>query len=77
MPFYVRKVRGQEKYRVNFKDNKGTASLFQFDTREEAQQKMRDEIYKLVDKEKQQDLINSSSDTLALSENSDTEIEDV
>ena len=77
MPFYVRKVRGQEKYRVNFKDNKGTASLFQFDTREEAHQKMRDEIYKLVEKEKQQDLINSSSDTLALSENSDTEIEDV
>lgn len=69
MPFYVRKVRGEEKYRVNFKDNKGTASLFQFDTREEAQQKMRDEIYKLVEKEKQQDLINSSS--------SDTEIEDV
>jgi hypothetical protein len=72
MPFFVRKVRGQEKYRVNFKDNKGTSSLFQFDTREEAYQKMRDEIYKLVEKEKQQDLINNSS-----SENSDTEIEDV
>ena len=78
MPFYVRKVRGQEKYRVNFKDNKGTSSLYQFDTREEARQKMREEIYKLVEKEKQQDLINSSSsDTLALSENSDTEIEDI
>ena len=69
MPFYVRKVRGEEKYRVHFKDNKGSSPLFEFDTREEAQQKMRDEIYKLVEKEKQQDLINSSS--------SDTEIEDV
>lgn len=79
MPFYVRKVRGQEKYRVNFKDNKGTSCLFQFDTREEARQKMREEIYKLVEKEKQQDLINSnSSDTLDMSENnSDTEIEDI
>ncbi len=70
MPFYVRKVRGQEKYRVNFKDNKSTSSLFQFDTREEAQQKMREEIYKLVEKEKQQDLINDNN-----SDNSDTEIE--
>ena len=70
MPFYVRKVRGEEKYRVNFKDNKGTACLYQFDTREEARQKMREEIYKLVEKEKQQDLINNNSD-------SDTEIDDV
>ena len=67
MPYFVRKVRNQDKYRVNFKADNGTVTLYQFDTKEEAQQKMRDEIYKLVEKEKQQDLIN----------NSDTEIEDV
>lgn len=78
MPFFVRKVRGQEKYRVCFRDNNNITYLYQLDTREEAQQKMREEIYKLVEKEKQQDLINdSNSDTLALSENSDTEIDDV
>jgi len=77
MPYFVRKVRNQEKYRVNFKADNGTVTLYQFDTKEEAQQKMRDEIYKLVEKEKQQDLINNNSDTLALSEKSDTEIEDV
>jgi len=67
MPYFVRKVRNQEKYRVNFKADNGTVTLFEFDTKEEAQQKMREEIYKLVEKEKQQDLIN----------NSDTEIDDV
>ena len=67
MPYFVRKVRNQEKYRVNFKADNGTVTLYQFDTKEEAQQKMREEIYKLVEKEKQQDLIN----------NSDTEIDDV
>lgn len=68
MPFSVRKVRGQEKYRVNFKEDNKTISLYQYDTKEQARQKMREEIYKLIDKEKQQDLIN---------ENSDTEIDDV
>ena len=63
MPFFVRKVRNQDKYRVNFKDDKGTSNLYQFDTKEEAYQKMRDEIYKLVEEEKQQDIINNSSDT--------------
>ena len=67
MPYFVRKVRNQEKYRVGFKADNGTVTLFEFDTKEEAQQKMREEIYKLVEKEKQQDLIN----------NSDTEIDDV
>jgi hypothetical protein len=67
MPYFVRKVRNQDKYRVNFKADNGTVTLYQFDTKEEAQQKMREEIYKLVEKEKQQDLIN----------NSDTEIDDV
>ena len=76
MPYFVRKVRNQDKYRVNFKANNGTVTLFEFDTKEEAQQKMREEIYKLVEKEKQQDLINNS-DTLDLSDKSDTEIEDV
>lgn len=76
MPYFVRKVRNQEKYRVNFKADNGTVTLYQFDTKEEAQQKMREEIYKLVEKEKQQDLINNS-DTLGLSDKSDTEIEDV
>lgn len=70
MPFFVRKVRNQNKYRVNFKDDKGTSNLYQFDTKEEAYEKMRNEIYKLVEEEKQQDIINNS-------ENSDTEIEDV
>lgn len=79
MPYFVRKVKNQEKYRVKFKDDKGTCSLFQFDTKEEAYEKMRNEIYKHVEQEKQQDIINNSenSDTLALSEKSDTEIEDV
>lgn len=63
MPYFVRKVRNQDKYRVNFKDDKGTSNLYQFDTKEEAYQKMRDEIYKLVEEEKQQDIINNSSDT--------------
>ena len=69
MSYFVRKVRNQDKYRVNFKADNGTVTLYQFDTKEEAQQKMRDEIYKLVEKEKQQDLINNSDN--------DTEIEDV
>lgn len=69
MPFFVRKVRNQDKYRVNFKDDKGTSNLYEFDTKEEAYEKMRNEIYKLVEKEKQQDLINDSDN--------DTEIEDV
>jgi len=67
MPYLVRKVRNQEKYRVNFKDNKGIISLYEFGTKEEAQQKMRDEIYKQVAKEKEQDIINKE----------DTEIEEV
>ena len=69
MPYFVRKVRNQNKYRVNFKDDKGTSNLYEFDTKEEAYEKMRNEIYKLVEKEKQQDLINDSDN--------DTEIEDV
>ena len=69
MPFFVRKVRNQNKYRVNFRDDKGTSNLYQFDTKEEAYEKMRNEIYKLVEEEKQQDLINDSDN--------DTEIEDV
>ena len=71
MPYFVRKVRNHDKYRVNFKDDKGTANLYQFDTKEEAYEKMRNEIYKLVEKEKQQDIINDNDD------NTDTEIEDV
>lgn len=60
MPYFVRKVRKQEKYRVNFKADNGTVTLYQFDTKEEAYEKMRNEIYKLVEKEKQQDIINDS-----------------
>ena len=70
MPFFVRKVRNENKYRVYFKDAngvKGVVSLHQLDTREAAYEKMRTEIYKRVEEEKQQDLIN----------NSDSEIEDV
>ena len=69
MPYHIRKVRKQEKYRVNFKADNGTVTLYQFDTRKEAEERMREEIYKLVEKEKQQDIINNSDN--------DTEIEDV
>jgi len=71
MPYFVRKVRNQNKYRVNFKDDKGTSNLYEFDTKEEAYEKMRNEIYKLVEEEKQQDIINDND------ENSDTEIDDI
>lgn len=83
MPYLVRKVRNQEKYRVNFKDSKGSISLYEFGTKEEAQQKMRDEIYKQVAKEKEQETPPTrgpspdKEDTLALSEKADTEIEEV
>jgi len=73
MQFFVRKVRGQEKYRVCFKDNNGITYLHQCDSRKEAAKKMREEIYNLVEKEKQQDIINTDSDF----ETSDTEIDDV
>ena len=73
MPFFVRKVRGQEKYRVCIKDNNGISYLHEYDSRKEASEKMREVIYNLVEKEKQQDLINTYSD----SETSDTEIDDV
>ena len=75
MPFYVRKVRGQEKYRVCIKDNNSISYLHECDSRKEAAEKMREIIYNLVEKEKQQDLINT--DTSDLSETSDTEIDDV
>lgn len=73
MPYYVRKVRNQDKYRVCFKDDKSSCSLFQFETKDEAYQKMRDEIYKRVEEEKQHDIINSSSEN----SDSDTEITEV
>ena len=69
MPYLIRKVRNQDKYRLNFKADNGTVTLYQFDTRKEAEERMREEIYKLVEKEKQQDIINNSDN--------DTEIEDV
>ena len=72
MPFFVRKVRGQEKYRVCIKDSNGITYLHEYDSRIEAANKMREVIYNLVENEKQQDLINSDA-----SETSDTEIEDV
>jgi len=68
MPFTVRKVRNAEKYRLTIKDNEGSIVVTEiFDNREGALQKVRDQMDKLVEEEKQQDVIIDN----------DTEIEDV
>lgn len=81
MPFTVRKVRNADKYTLKIKDDEGKVTLTQiFDTREEAMDKVRDEIDKQVNKPISTDTIaddtfENNTDTLALSP--DTEIEDV
>jgi len=68
MPFTVRKVRNAEKYRLTIKDSEGSILITEiFDNREGALQKVRDQMDKLVEEEKQQDVIIDN----------DTEIEDV
>lgn len=73
MPFTVRKVRNAEKYRLTIKDNEGSIVLTEiFDNREGALQKVRDQMDKIVEDEKQQDLIINNDVP-----EPDTEIEDV
>ena len=56
MPYFVRKVRNQDKYRVGFKDPNGKCvSLYEFESKEEAQHKMNEEIYKQIEKENEGD----------------------
>lgn len=78
MPFTVRKVRNANKYRLKIKDDDGKVTLSQiFDTREQAIDKVRDEIHKQVNKPISVDTVadDTFEDTLVLSP--DTEIEDV
>ena len=79
MPFKIRKVRNAEKYRLTIKDDNDSIVLTEiFINREEALDKVREQIDKLVEEKKQQDVINNNdNDTLGLSDKSDTEIEDV
>lgn len=79
MPFKIRKVRNAEKYRLTIKDDNDSIVLTEiFINREGALEKVREQIEKLVEEKKQQDVINNNdNDTLGLSDKSDTEIEDV
>ena len=62
--YSVRKLRGENKYAVRVKSDKGIyVNIVAYDTREEAKNRMREEIHKQVEKEP--DIINGS----------DTEIE--
>lgn len=61
--YSVRKVRGENKYAVRVKTDKGIVSVVAYDTREAAINRMREEIHKHIETEP--DVINS-----------DTEIED-
>lgn len=78
MPFAIRKVRNAEKYRLTIKDDEGSIVLTEiFDNREGALQegalqKVRDQMDKIVEDEKQQDLIINNDVP-----EPDTEIEDV
>ena len=58
--YSVRKERGLEKYSVRFKTPEGFVHIEVYDTREEAKERMRKEIYKLVNKEKEQDILSDS-----------------
>ena len=73
MPFKIRKVRNAEKYRLTIKDDEGSIVLTEiFINREGALEKVREQIDKLVEDEKQQDLIINNDVP-----EPDTEIEDV
>ena len=58
--YSVRKVRGENKYAVRFKTVDGYVIIVAYDTREDAQTRMRKEIYDQVDREKEQDILNDS-----------------
>ena len=73
MAFTIRKVRNREKYRLKIKDNNGYVILSEiFDNREDALDKVRNQMDKLVEEEKQQEVNETKHD---VSENLDTEIE--
>lgn len=73
MAFTIRKVRNREKYRLKIKDNNGYVILSEiFDNREDALDKVRNQMDKLVEEEKQQEVNETKHN---ISENSDTEIE--
>ena len=73
MPFKIRKVRNAEKYRLTIKDDNDSIVLTEiFINREGALEKVREQIDKLVEDEKQQDLIINNDVP-----EPDTEIEDV
>ena len=73
MAFTIRKVRNREKYRLKIKDNNGYVILSEiFDNREDALDKVRNQMDKLVEEEKQQEVIETKHD---VSDNADTEIE--
>ena len=76
MPFKIRKVRNAEKYRLTIKDDNDSIVLTEiFINREDALEKVREQIEKFVEKKKQQYVINNNNN--AVSDNTDTEIEDV
>jgi len=67
MPYTVRKVRNADKYTLKIKDDNGTVILTEiFNTREQAMDKVRDEIAKQVNKnmddEKKQNDNNNDSE---------------
>lgn len=80
--YCVRKVRNYDKYEVRIRtpDNK-YISVEHYNTREEAEERRRQEIYKQIEKENEKQILRDKEDkedTLVLSEkNSDTEIENV
>lgn len=70
MPFTVRKVRKADKYTLKIKDDNGRVTLTQiFDTREQAMDKVRDEIAKQVNK-------NMDDEKKQNNNNNDSEIEE-
>jgi len=73
MPFKIRKVRNAEKYRLTIKDDNDSIVITEiFINREDALEKVREQIEKLVEEKKQQDVINNNDVP-----EPDTEIEDV
>ena len=75
MPFKIRKVRNAEKYRLTIKDDNDSIVLTEiFINREGALDKVREQIEKLVEEKKQQDVNDTKHD---VSDNTDTEIEEV
>ena len=74
MPFKIRKVRNAEKYRLTIKDDNDSIVLTEiFINREDALEKVREQIEKFIEK-KHQDVNDTKHD---VSDNTDTEIEDV